>query len=342
LALYAALARAGAEIPADAPSADRAAALAKRILLAWSTHGFQDGHGHFRTAAQFSINPGLQISRGLVYSVQTQDLLMYLGDLSRGEVQQVNAFHGAMYELMRTSHNEGVNYFLSTEVPDQVYSNGFANQLASLLAMARLFDDQNRFDAALYGGEGNDAVRMPWIMFFNHVIYGVSDTPLRPIALKVNADPPTGPDYTTAIVAAGEINDRYRNGNAGQGIGYPMFTLERLINAAEIIRVAGLDPYGYRGLHKQSVEMAIAYYACFAKGAGYLKVVTAENAGSCPNAPQYYGKIVNDVDRMVQFGAYRFPNNTAITDVEAPAKKFALEAATTFSTDAILFGKWRD
>jgi len=73
--------------------------------------------------------------------------------------------------------------------------------------------------------------------------------------------------------------------------------------------------YGYRGLHKQSIEMAIAYYACFAKGAGYLKVVTAENAGSCPDALQYYGKIVNDVDRMVQFGAYRFPKNTAIGDV---------------------------
>jgi len=55
---------------------------------------------------------------------------------------------------------------------------------------------------------------------------------------------------------------------AGQGIGYPMFTLERLFDCAEVLRVAGFDSYGYRGLHKQSLEMAMQYYSCFAQGAG--------------------------------------------------------------------------
>jgi hypothetical protein len=72
------------------------------------------------------------------------------------------------------------------------------------------------------------------------------------------------------------------------------------------------------------------------------KIVTPDNSRLCPNAPQYYGKLVNDVDRMVQIGAYRFPNNAAITAVEATAKKSTSQTATTFSTDAILFGKWRD
>jgi hypothetical protein len=38
-----------------------------------------------------------------------------------------------------------------------------------------------------------------------------------------------------------------------------MFTLERLVDAAEALRIAGFDPYGYRGLHKQSLELAMSY-----------------------------------------------------------------------------------
>jgi hypothetical protein len=83
----------------------------------------------------------------------------------------------------------------------------------------------------------------------------------------------------------------------GQGIGYPMFTLERSPDSAEILRNVGLDPYGYRGAHKQSIEMALQYYACHARGAGFYKIV-AENSRTCPNAPQYYGKLVSGVDRM--------------------------------------------
>src|SRR5262249_1481769 len=40
LALYAALVKAGATAPQGSPDPDRAAALAKRILLAWADHGF--------------------------------------------------------------------------------------------------------------------------------------------------------------------------------------------------------------------------------------------------------------------------------------------------------------
>jgi hypothetical protein len=49
LALYAALAKAGVTLPAGAPSPDQAAALAKKILLAWGTKGFRDQRGHFLT-----------------------------------------------------------------------------------------------------------------------------------------------------------------------------------------------------------------------------------------------------------------------------------------------------
>jgi hypothetical protein len=119
-----------------------------------------------------------------------------------------------------------------------------------------------------------------------------------------------------------------------------MFTLERLFDAAELMRIAGFDPYNYRGEHHQSIEMAMEYYACYARGAGFYKTVTAENSGSCPNAAQYYGRLVNGVDRMLLIGAERFSGNAAITRLEAGAQATASTGA--FSTDVILFGKWRD
>ena len=82
------------------------------------------------------------------------------------------------------------------------------------------------------------------------------------------------------------------------------------------------------------------YYACYAKDAGFYKTVTAENSGSCPNAAQYYGRLVNGVDRMLLIGAEGFPGNAAITGLQAGAQQTASTGA--FSTDAILFGKWRD
>jgi hypothetical protein len=185
-------------------------------------------------------------------------------------------------------------------------------------------------------------VALPWIAFFDRAIYGEADLP-NSCYFNTGTDGSTShPFFSTPTVIPGEIDDRFRNKGTGQGIGYPMFTLERLVNAAEILLIAGYDPYAYRGVHLQSIETALRYYACFAKGAGFGKIVSAANSQSCPNAPQYYGKIVNDVDRMEQIGAYRFPNDMMIAAVEAAAKKSTSDVVTTFSTDAILFGKWRN
>lgn len=128
--------------------------------------------------------------------------------------------------------------------------------------------------------------------------------------------------------------------DSGQGIGYPMFTLVRLFDMAEILRAAGFDPYGYRSGHKQSIEMVADYYTCYAKSAGFYKEVTAQNSGSGPNAQQYYGKLVSGVDSNLLIGAYRYPNDRVIQAVLPAAK--AASSAGAFSTDATLFGKWPD
>jgi hypothetical protein len=369
LALYAALVKAGAAVPPGGPSADDAAGLAQRILLAWADRGFpRDAEGHIlplvsracetseETKGEVTVpgtlvhgklrdTGGLGLGRGVLYSVHAQDLLQSFAALDAKEIGRLNAMHRGMFDLIRQS----VNLFFGAMVhpyPDCArYNNIPTNDIASLLATARILDDSKKFEAVLYGGSGSAEVLIPWSRLFDRIIYGEADHlpecgtfrfPDSLTSLQNHAD------FQTPNVAPGEIADRGRNASPGQGIGYPMFTLERLFNAAEVMRVAGYDPYGYRGAHKQSIEMALGYYACFAKGAGFGKVVTAENSGSCPNAPQYYGKVVNDVDRMVQFGAYRFPGNAALTGLEAAAKLSASEAVNTFSTDAILFGQWRD
>ena len=125
-----------------------------------------------------------------------------------------------------------------------------------------------------------------------------------------------------------------------QTFGYPMGTLKALIIAAESLRIAGFDAYAYRGNHKQSIEMALQYYACYGKSPGFYQTVSRENARACPNFEQYYGKVVNGVDPNLVIGALRFPNNAAIGSVEAAAKEAS--SSGVFSLDAILFGKWTD
>jgi hypothetical protein len=83
--------------------------------------------------------------------------------------------------------------------------------------------------------------------------------------------------------------------------------------------------------------MAVEYCACFAKGAGFDKTVTRENSGLVRTP---HTTAVNGVDRMLLIGAERFSGNRVITGLEAVAQKPASSGA--FSTDAILFGKWRD
>jgi hypothetical protein len=349
LALYAALVKAGAKPSSEALDPGRAAAVAARILVAWSTHGFRDDRGRFRDMpTQFCggdgkfdqgafAGVGLAVSRGIVYSVQAQDLLSYAGALNDAELKQVDAFHVAMFDLLRNSLN--YNFQLHAWPCDH-YSNHAANQLTGLLALARIQNNQRAFAAVLNGTDPSIQVSLPWIMFFQRAVYGEREAPNGCYANKGADDLVSRPFFQTQTVAAGEIDDRYRNADPGQGIGYPMFTLERLYDAAEILRNAGFDPYGYRGLHGQSIERATQYYACLATGAGFGGVLTAANSASCPDAPQYYGKIVSGVDRMLVIGALRFPNNGPITGLEAAAK--AAASSGPFSLDAILFGKWRD
>lgn len=347
LALYAALMKGGAIAPSGAPSADQATAFAKRILLAWANHGFpRDSQGHFQSLQSISCRggPELDLGRGVLYSVQAQDLLQSFGALTSTEESQLNAMHSALFDWLREGDNV---FFAGIAFPYSEcarYTNLAANAMASLLAIARLLDDGRKFDAVLHSGNRSIPVLRPWLKLFDRAIYGESD------ALPDCATHNRGPDSLTSLknqwdfqtpnVAPGEIADRGRNASPGQGIGYPMFTLERLFDAAEILRIAGYDPYGYRGVHKQSIEMAMQYYACYAKGDGFYSIVSAENSGSCPDAVQYYGKLVNGVERMVLIGAYRFPRNSSITELEAQARTRSLSGP--FSTDAILFGKWRD
>jgi hypothetical protein len=71
------------------------------------------------------------------------------------------------------------------------------------------------------------------------------------------------PFFQTQTVALGEIDDRYRNADPGKGIGYPMFTLERVYDAGEIVRNAGFDPYG-----RHAADHRLSALADFAPPAG--------------------------------------------------------------------------
>jgi hypothetical protein len=346
LSLYAALVKAGAPPPAGAPSSDEAAALAKRILLAWSEHGFRDEHGDLRTnPAQFcddqgkpiQTGVGLIIGRGILYSVYAQDLLMYLGALDAAELRQANEFHAAMYDLLRNSLN---TEFAARIAMCDHYNNQSANTVAGLLAVARLLNNKEQFEAALNGGAPGIFVSLPWNALLNGAIYGDADVPnaCRP---NTGSDGQTSkPFFETPVVAPGEIDDRFRNLHPDQGIAYPMFTLERFFDSAEILRIAGFDGYGYRGRNQQSIEEASRYYACYAKGSGFGNSVTSENAKACPDAAQYVGKVVSGVAPLVTIGAYRFPQDASLKALESAAKQASSSGA--FSLDAILFGRWRD
>ena len=349
-ALYAAMVKAGATLPAGGPAPERAAALAKQILLGWSSRGFRDNQGRFlNSPKQFCdadgkfvegafAGAGLVVARGVLYSVQTRDLLTYLGDLGEAESKQVTAFHSAMFDLILNALN--YNFVEQRAWDCDHYSNHAANLLAGLLALARDLDRQKEFEAVANGLDPSIHVSLSWVMFLQRAIYGEHDMPNACYANTGKDGYTSRPFFQTSIVALGEIDDRYRNADPGKGIGYPMFTLERLYDAAEVMHNAGFDAYGYRGAHKQSIEMATAYYACYAKGAGFFEQVTPENSASCPDAEQYYGKIVNGVERMIVIGALRFPDDRAIISVEAAAKKAA--SSGVFSLDSILFGRWRD
>jgi hypothetical protein len=352
LALYAALVKGGAIAPTGAPGADQAAALAKRILLAWASRGLRDAKGGFlNTVAKFCDDKGrtdpgvqnavgLQVGRGIVYSAHAQDLLQSINAFTPAETTELNSFHSAIFELLHQATN--YRFALQNHPSGQceVYSNHVPAALTGLLAIARLLDDGRKFTAVLTGADRSIPISLPWIAYFNHAIYGEAD---KPIACAPNTGPDSltsHPSFQTPTVAPGEVEDRYRNANPAQAIGYTAGNLAGIFGAAELLHTAGFDPYGYRGAHRQSIEMAAQYYACFAQHAGFYKTITPENASACPNYRQYVGAIVNGVEPSILIGAYRFPNNPTLISLDAAAK--AAWAPTANAVDTIRFGRWRD
>lgn len=65
-------------------------------------------------------------------------------------------------------------------------------------------------------------------------------------------------------------------------------------------------------------------------------------------APRYLLHLVNGVEKFVPPGAYRFPQNELITELDASAKASLenmakeTEAMRLLPHDPILWGKWRD
>jgi hypothetical protein len=352
LALYAALVKSGAKALTAGPSSGEAAALAKRILLAWANRGFRDQGGNFLSRAEqfcdgqqhFNVvvqnGVGLQVGRGIIYSVHAQDLLQSIGAFNSAQTNQLNVFHAAIFNLIREASNfrAALPQMNGPTTLCERYSNHVGAHLLGLLAIARLLDDGRKFNAVLYGNDRSIPVAIPWTTWFNHAVYGEDD---KPIACHKNSGPDSlasHPSFQTALVAPGEIEDRYRNANAGQGFGYTLGVLVGLFEMSDLMNNAGFDALSYRGTHHQSIEMATQYYACYGKNAGFKKTVTADNARACPDYQQYVGQIVNGLETDIVMGAYRFPGNSVITELE-PAAKAAVGADVL---DAIRFGRWRD
>jgi hypothetical protein len=88
---------------------------------------------------------------------------------------------------------------------------------------------------------------LPWTAFLTRPTYRIRAISIPvPTARQANF-------FDHQNSGARWIDDRFRNKDAAQGFAYPIFILERLINATEIIRLAGFDPYRYRGRHGQSI-----------------------------------------------------------------------------------------
>lgn len=354
LALYAVLVKTGVHAPPGSPPSGQAAALAKRILLAWTGRRFRGADGNIvQSPTEFcdrsgavtrssEAGVGLQIARGVIYSVHAQDLLQSIAALNSTQTNQLNVFHAAMFNLVRAASNfrAAMPEMNGPDSACERYSNHVGAHLIGLLSIARVLDDDNgrRFSAALYGDDHAIPVQTYGTNWFNHAVYGQND---RPIACHKNKGPDSltsHPFFQTSVVAPGEILDRYRNDNWGQAFGYSLGVLGGLFDMADIMKNAGFDAYDYRGAHQQSIEMTTEYYACYGKNVGFGKTVTANNARSCPDYRQYVGQIVNGLGTDIVMGAYRFPDNAAITEREAAARA----AAGRYLLDPIRFGRWRD
>jgi hypothetical protein len=347
--LYAALLDAGAIPLSNAPSQDQAVRLAKEILTAWAEKGFRagDGNDFLKSPSQFcdggktnigaETTVGLQVSRGAIYTVFAQDLLMGMHNADNNFVKNMNTFHMAIYDILRNSHNFDFSNRSAWHKDCERYSNHIGNQLAGLLATARILNDRDRFFAPLNGSIPSIPISLPWVQYVNVAIYGENSKPNDCYPNVVDGQP-NRTSFDTPSTSLGEIDDRYRNANPEQGIGYPMFALNRLYLVAELLQNAGFDPYHYRARNGQSIESAMRFYSCYAKSAGFGQTVNIANSGNCSNFPQYNGKIVKGVAENIVIAAYRFPNDEVIDNLERNAKTFAESSLL----DPILFGKWNN
>lgn len=351
-ALYAALLHSGVARPVGGPSEKQATELARSILVAWSTRGFLDEQGRPRLAAtQFcdskgrfdpmqENNVGLQVARGAIYSIHAQDLLQATGSLTEDDERELNEFDKSLYELIRNASNfrASLPEFNKPDFACDRYSNHVGAHLLGLLASARILDDRQRFNAALYGSEGNEKVAIAWTEYFNRAIYGNSDKPIGCHANTGTTPLTSHPYFQTSDVAAGEIVDRYRNASPSQAVGYPMFTLRNLYASARILHNAGFDAFGYAGGHQKSLRLATSYYACLAQSAGFGRQLTDDNAKGCEDFEQYAGNTVSEVETVILPGALHFPGSKSIVDLEPEAKTKSVDA----SVDPISFGQWRN
>jgi hypothetical protein len=119
-----------------------------------------------------------------------------------------NAFHAAMFDLIREASN--FRFTLpelnrSADARCELYSNHVGAHLAGLLSIARLLDDGRKFNAVLYGNDRSIPAALPWTVWFNHAVYGENDKPISCYKNK-GPDRSTSPDaFQTPVVAPGEI-----------------------------------------------------------------------------------------------------------------------------------------
>jgi hypothetical protein len=346
-ALYAALIRNGAPRLTNAPTAEQAAALTKRILQTWARNGFHDGQGKYLSSSeQFCVDGKpdlgaqvgmpLQISRGVVYSAFAQDLLESIDMLDGEEIKELNTFHLAMDSLI--SNGQKLYARITKPLDCEYFSNQVASHVVGRMAIAALLGDELRLRALLDGENAALSPPVPLLTYFNHAFYGEGDKSNSCFANTGPDGATSRPSFSTPGAALGEIDDRYRNANPAQAIGYSAGVVTHMYRAAEILKIAGFDLYAYRGDHGQSIEAATAFFACYVKGAGLGKTINAANAGHCSNFPQYDGKIVHAVGSNIVIGAYRLQGNQQIEELDNLAKGAVLHS----SIDPIGFGAWRD
>jgi len=350
-AFYAALVKAGVKAPAGAPTADQAIALSKRILMAWVNRGFRGQRGgYLRRAEEFcdngqfnsvhQSNVGLQIGRGILYSVHAQDLLESIGALNAKESGALYSFHEAMFDVIREASNFrfGLPQLNHPNQMCELYSNHVAGHLMGLLSIARLLDDGRKFNAVLYGNDRSIPVDLFWTKYFSRAIYGHGDSPIQCYKNSSPDSLTSKSSFQTPVVAPGEIEDRYRHSSPAQAFGYSTGVLADFLVEADMLKNAGFDAFGYQGEHGQTIQLAADYYACFGKTPGFKKLVTAENARACPDYQEYVGQIVNGLETAVVMAAYNFPHDPLLTELDASAKA----GAGVNLIDPIRFGRWRD